>query len=94
MASVPQGLRTLRVLPNVNPREIVTTRTWIFNKKNGMWTVNNQIFDLDRVDATVKRGTAERWIFRNESLNWHHPIHVHFEEFQILSRNGQRPPAQ
>ena len=29
---------------------------------------------------------------QNNSGGWQHPIHIHFEEFQILSRNGQAPP--
>jgi FtsP/CotA-like multicopper oxidase with cupredoxin domain len=28
-------------------------------------------------------------VLRNNSGGWQHPIHIHFEEFQILSRNGQ-----
>jgi FtsP/CotA-like multicopper oxidase with cupredoxin domain len=31
-------------------------------------------------------------VLQNSSGGWQHPIHVHFEEFQILSRNG-RPPT-
>jgi len=26
---------------------------------------------------------------QNSSGGWEHPIHIHFEEFQILSRNGK-----
>jgi FtsP/CotA-like multicopper oxidase with cupredoxin domain len=26
---------------------------------------------------------------QNNSGGWSHPIHIHFEEFQILSRNGR-----
>lgn len=87
---IPTALRTL---PPATLSESVTTRTWSFENRNGAWTVNGRLFDLNRVDATVKRGTAETWILRNEFRDWSHPIHIHFEEFQILSRNGRIPPV-
>ena len=58
-----------------------------------MWAVNGQFFDPDVPRATPKRGTAEIWVFQNSSGNWQHPIHVHFEEFQILSSNGVPTPG-
>lgn len=87
---------TLRELPPVNLNEVVKTRTWQFDRRNGAWTVNGRFFDPNRVDAYPKRGTAEIWVFKNyqtDRLGWSHPIHVHFEEFRILSRSGQTPPA-
>ena len=39
--------------------------------------------------AEVKRNTAEIWTVRNEGSTWSHPVHVHFEEFQILEVNGK-----
>jgi FtsP/CotA-like multicopper oxidase with cupredoxin domain len=85
---------SLRALPPVTLSEVVATRYWTFDQQNGQWVVNNRLFDVNRVDATVRKGTAEKWVIRNGSRRWHHPIHVHFEEYQILSRNGQAPPVQ
>ena len=84
---------TLRVLPPVNTAEAVMTRTWSFENRNGAWTVNGRLFDPNRVDASVRRNTAEIWVLRNEFRDWSHPIHIHFEEFQILSRNGRAVPV-
>jgi FtsP/CotA-like multicopper oxidase with cupredoxin domain len=70
-----------------------TRRTWEFNRSNGAWTVNGKFFDLNVVNATVKKGSTEIWTFKNGGGGWSHPIHVHFEECQILSRNGAPPPA-
>ena len=69
------------------------TRTWSFENRNGAWTVNGRLFDPNRVDASVRRNTAEIWVLRNEFRDWSHPIHIHFEEFQILSRNGRAVPV-
>jgi FtsP/CotA-like multicopper oxidase with cupredoxin domain len=38
----------------------------------------------------VKRNTAEIWKL-DGGFNWSHPIHIHFEEHQVLKRNGQTP---
>lgn len=84
---------TLRSLPAANASEAVVTRTWNFENRNGAWAVNGRFFDGNRVDARVKQGTAEVWVLRNERRDWSHPIHIHFEEFQVLSRNGGTPPT-
>jgi FtsP/CotA-like multicopper oxidase with cupredoxin domain len=55
------------------------------------WTVNGEVFDPDVVQARVKRGTKEIWVFENGGGGWHHPIHVHHNEFRILSRDGAPP---
>jgi FtsP/CotA-like multicopper oxidase with cupredoxin domain len=71
----------------------VVTRTFRFDRGNGQWTINGKLFD-NKPRFRVKRNTVEHWIFQNDSGGWQHPIHVHFEEFEILSRNGRRPPLQ
>jgi FtsP/CotA-like multicopper oxidase with cupredoxin domain len=83
---------TLRALPPVNMSEVVATRTWRFERTNGAWAINGQFFDTNVIRANPRRGTAEIWVLQNNSGGWSHPIHIHFEEFQILSRNGAPPP--
>ena len=65
-------------------------REFKFDKENDIWTVNGKIFDVERVAAKPKRGTAEIWRLYGKG-NWHHPVHIHLEEFRILSRNGRIP---
>jgi FtsP/CotA-like multicopper oxidase with cupredoxin domain len=36
---------------------------------------------------------VENWVLVNNSGGWMHPIHIHLEEFQIVSRNGIAPGA-
>ncbi len=85
-----QAPQVLRSLPPVNSSSLLPQRQWTFESQNGAWTINRKFFDPNRVDAYVTRNTAEIWEFRN-GFNWSHPIHVHLEEFQILSRNGASP---
>jgi len=79
-------------LPPAPRAEAVTERTFIWDRNNGGWSVNGKQFDDHVYMAEPKQGTAEIWNFVNNSGGWMHPIHVHFEEHQILSRNGKTPP--
>ena len=44
--------------------------------------------DYGRVTAAPRAGTREVWNLRNNNGAADHPIHIHFEEGQILSRDG------
>jgi len=44
--------------------------------------------DFGRISAAPKFGTREIWTLRNGGGGWDHPIHIHFEEGQILARDG------
>lgn len=80
-----------REMPTIDESEIVATRTFLFNNENGVWTINGKAFDFNRTDVTVRRGTAERWILKNASGAWSHPVHIHLEEHHIITRNGVAP---
>ena len=45
--------------------------------------------DYGRISAAPKPGTREIWTLKNGGGGWDHPIHIHFEEGQILMRNGK-----
>ena len=44
--------------------------------------------DYGRVSAAPKAGTREIWTLVNGGGGWDHPIHIHFEEGQVLARDG------
>src|SRR5436309_2560804 len=44
--------------------------------------------DFGRISAAPRFGTREIWNLVNDGGGWDHPIHIHFEEGQILKRNG------
>jgi FtsP/CotA-like multicopper oxidase with cupredoxin domain len=56
----------------------------------GVKTDNNSMFNADygRISAAPKAGTREVWTLKNGGGGWDHPIHIHFEEGQVLARNG------
>ncbi len=75
----------------------VATRRFDFGRSGGQWTINETTWEdvvesgFTKVLATPVTDTLEIWELRNLSGGWHHPVHVHFVDFRILSRNG-RPP--
>ena len=81
----------LRKLPPIDLTEVKVNRRFEFDKENEVWTVNGRIFDALNPTVKVKRGTAEIWTLKGKG-SWHHPVHIHFEEGRILSRNGHPPP--
>ena len=56
----------------------------------GIATDNGRMLNADfgRVSAAPKFGSREVWTLVNGGGGWDHPIHIHFEEGQILDRNG------
>src|SRR2546428_6373705 len=44
--------------------------------------------DYGRISAAPSFGSRETWVLKNGGGGWDHPIHIHFEEVQILDRNG------
>jgi FtsP/CotA-like multicopper oxidase with cupredoxin domain len=82
-------------VPVPSPAELnaAKKRSWVFDNSDGQWTVNDRLFDPNVVMANPTQGTSEIWVLQNDGGEWSHPIHIHFEEFQMLSRNGRPPSA-
>ena len=57
----------------------------------GVKTDNNQMLNASwgRISAAPSYGTREVWTIQNGGGGWDHPIHIHFEEGQVLARNGK-----
>jgi len=64
-------------------------RRFRFNSMMMNHTINGLTFDMERVDARVRRNQTEVWTFVNES-ELPHPVHVHAGQFRVLSRSGGR----
>jgi len=75
-------------LPDISQVTPRITRTFKFERGDGGWQINGQFMDCTRFRVTPQINTAERWILQNDSGGWQHPIHIHLEEFRVLSRNG------
>ncbi len=67
------------------------TRTFVFRQgRDGTWTINDLAYRPGRALARPKLGTVEIWRFVTD---FHHPVHLHLNPFQVLSRNGGKPGA-
>jgi FtsP/CotA-like multicopper oxidase with cupredoxin domain len=82
-------------------------RVFTFGKSNGTddkpWTIKTDAgrgltadIKSRRISAAPTEGTVEIWTFQSgeeaSSGGWTHPVHVHFEEGRVLSRDGKEPP--
>jgi FtsP/CotA-like multicopper oxidase with cupredoxin domain len=57
----------------------------------GLFFINHQVFDHERVDVKVPLGSIEEWTVRNASDELH-IFHIHQVAFQIISVNGKPVP--
>lgn len=64
-------------------------QTFRFQSMMMRHTINGLQFDMQRVDARIRRNQTEVWTFVNES-DLPHPVHVHAGQFRVLSRSGGR----
>ena len=84
-------LQLSRIEP-LRPDQAVRTRTWRFRRaptgEHPGWLVDDRAFDPDRIDADVRLGEVEIWRFTSDL---HHPVHLHLDPFQVLTRRGSGP---
>ena len=106
-ADYVEGKKKMIPLPGFTPAELAGAkeRTFSFNRGGDVspWTISTdggQSFNatgpteglFNRISAAPTLGGVEIWHIRNGGQGWSHPVHVHFEEGQILARGGVAPP--
>ena len=96
--SLPPSQQTFYQLPSTTPTPRIV-RTFKFDRLNGQWSINGQFMDCgygnggtggestEMFRFTVEQNSVEHWLLTNLSGDWTHPVHIHLEEHQILSRN-------
>jgi FtsP/CotA-like multicopper oxidase with cupredoxin domain len=47
--------------------------------------------DCNQFRFAVQQNSSEQWLLTNLTGDWTHPVHIHLEEHQILSRNRVAP---
>lgn len=90
---------TLSNIPTLDHMHAINTRTFDISAMAegdgghgamGRHSINGKIFEMDRLDETVKTGTTEIWEFDNMKGDEIHPMHIHGVQFQVLHRMGGR----
>jgi FtsP/CotA-like multicopper oxidase with cupredoxin domain len=76
-------------IDTLRPEAARVTRTFLFQNHGGEgWTINGAAYDPAHPLATPRLGELERWRFVTDV---HHPIHLHLDHFQVLTRNDEEP---
>jgi spore coat protein A, manganese oxidase len=85
--TVPNRLTTMARL---DPTHAAATRTFLFQRRPGGtgWTINGQLYQPGRALASPRLATTEVWRFISD---FHHPVHVHLNPFQVVARDGGPP---
>jgi FtsP/CotA-like multicopper oxidase with cupredoxin domain len=85
--AMPQSLAPL---PDIPASAVVRQRTFTFseNKAGTQFYINGEQFDHDRVNVSATLGDTEEWVIKNVSGE-EHPFHIHVNDFQLISINGQ-----
>lgn len=91
---IPTKMRDLPPIPS--PTVLKGLRHRIFTLSRGSsstdveveWLINGLPFDPLVALAKPKLNSAEVWTIRNGGGGWIHPLHIHMEEHQVLSRKG------
>jgi spore coat protein A len=82
-------------VPRLDPAKAVRTREWHFTRgepgDHGSWLINGASFDPRRIDADVSLGELEIWRVVSDL---HHPVHLHLDPFQVVSRQGGAPSPE
>lgn len=85
----PPDLRKLHV--DVH-RTILFTQHPISSNQAPQFDINNQVFNPNRIDITMKLNSVEEWTLKNPTngaaLEWH-TFHIHQNPFQVISINGR-----
>ena len=91
---IPNQLRPLPHLPSPSEMQNLPRRVFELGRTGGTWTINDEPFDHTRSLANPVLGSAELWTFQNDSGGWVHPMHIHHEQHQVISRDGRTPPIE
>jgi len=91
--NIPNELVEVAEIPD---NEITKTRVFELQSMGISGTINGKYYDVDRIDERVDLNATEYWIVRNVGgmMATGHPFHVHGTQFQVVSRNGEKPPPE
>lgn len=64
----------------------------MFSRRDRLFAINGEYFDMSRIDFALKRGAVERWTVSASMMM--HPFHIHGVRFQVLAENGRAPSPQ
>ncbi len=90
VSRVPEVLRPQHPALTQADLDAAVKRSFELSRNNGVWTINGEIMDPDKPAFTTTGGQPELWTLIGKG-GWHHPMHTHFEEGIVVSRDGGPP---
>jgi FtsP/CotA-like multicopper oxidase with cupredoxin domain len=75
-------------IDRLDPHRATVTREFRFQANGPQWTINGRPYRPGHPRAVSRLGDVEIWRFVTDL---HHPVHLHLNQFQVLSRNGRAP---
>lgn len=83
----------LSAIERLDPKQATVHRTWRLSRgdagEHHGWVINGKAFDPTRIMARSKLNEIEIW---KVSSDQHHPLHIHLDPFQIVSRGDKGVP--
>jgi blue copper oxidase len=98
ISSLPQTLQKIERIPESeadNTRRFMMQSMGMGMMGGSRLSINGKKMDMNRIDEKVKLGATEIWEITNQSgmmMSMPHSMHLHDVQFQILDRDGRRPP--
>lgn len=70
------------------------TRDFTLKTTSNSNTINNEEYDMEKVNFKVEKGKKEIWSITNSNgmMDMPHPFHVHGAQFRVIERDGKTPP--
>jgi len=69
----------------IQASEVVAKRSFVFERQNGQWAINQSFYDPAVANACPTLGSVEEWTLKNGAGGWWHPIHIHLESHQHVA---------
>ena len=93
LSVIPPVMRPLPPIPPPTELAGLRHRNFKLDRSGSEWTINGLPFDPHMSIANPRKNSTEVWILENGGGGWAHPMHIHQEQHQLITRNGAPPSA-
>ena len=92
LSNIPKELvKVPEIKDNIDKLNV---RNFVLKTTSKSNTINNEEYDMEKMNFDVKKGEKEIWSITNSNgmMDMPHPFHVHGAQFRVLERDGKKPP--
>lgn len=91
---IPEILTKINSFPE---EKAIIKRKFKLEGMGRMVSINGEKFDMNEINESGNYGDIEIWTITNPYTMMHsmgHPFHIHGTQFQVISRNGEKPSEE